>query len=55
MTNPIPKKEFQKKQENHTIIDNMMDELHIVESKNVSAVNHEAPECLEIDYDENDL
>ena len=27
----------------------------MVESKKVSAVNHEAPEFLESDYDENDL
>ena len=40
--NPIPRKRFQKKQENHTIIDNIVDELHIVESIKASAVNHEA-------------
>ena len=55
VTNPIPQKGFQKKQENHTIIENMMDELHMVESKKVSVVNHEAPEFLEIDYNENNL
>ena len=33
----------------------MVDELCIVESKQVRAVNHEAPECLESDYHENDL
>ena len=54
-SNPIPKKGFNKKQENHTIIDNMVDELHMVESKKVSAVNHEAPEFLESGYDENDM
>ena len=32
-SNPIPRKVFQKKQENHTIIENMVDELHMVESK----------------------
>ena len=31
--NPIPKKGFRKKQDNHTIIDNMVDQLNIVESK----------------------
>ena len=41
--NPMPKKGYQKKQENRAIIDNTVDELHMVESKNVSAVNHEAP------------
>ena len=40
---PIPKKRLQKKQENQTIINNMLDELCMVESKKVSAVNHEAP------------
>ena len=54
-SNPKPKFCFQKKQENHTIIENMVDELHIVESKKVRAVNHEAPEFLENDYDENNL
>ena len=53
--NLIPRKEFQKKQEIHTIIDSVVDELHMIESKKVSAVNHEAPEFLENDYDENDL
>ena len=52
-SNTITRKEFQKKQENHTIIDNNMDELHTVESKKVSAVNHEAPELLESEYDDN--
>ena len=32
-----------------------MDKLHMVESQKVSAVNHEAPEFLEFDYNENDL
>ena len=32
-----------------------MDELHVVESKNLSSVNHEAPEFLESDYDANNL
>ena len=50
-----PKKGFQKKQENHTIIENMMDELHMVKPKKVSAVNHKAPEFLGIEYNKNDL
>ena len=33
----------------------MLDELHIVESKKVSAVNHEEPEFLESDSNENYL
>ena len=41
--NTIPKKGYHKKQESHAIIDNMLDELHMVESRKVSAVNHEAP------------
>ena len=41
-SNPIPKKGSQKKQEKHTIIDNLVDELHMVESKKVSVVNHKA-------------
>ena len=49
-TNPIPRKELQKKQENRTIIDNVVDELLMVESKKLNAVNHESPEFLENDY-----
>ena len=33
----------------------MVNELHMVESKNLSSVNHEAPEFLEIYYDANNL
>ena len=42
-SNPIPRNIFQKKQDDHTIINNVVDELRMVESKKVSAVNHEAP------------
>ena len=55
VSNTINIKKFQEKQENHTIINNIVDELCMVESKNVSAVNHEAPEFLESDYNENYL
>ena len=48
-SNPIPKKGYWKKQEHHTIIDNMVNELHMFESKKVSAVNHEARKKLESD------
>ena len=47
-SNPIPRKGFQKKQDNYTIIDNVVDELHMVESKKVSTVNHEAPDFLKV-------
>ena len=33
----------------------MVNELHMVESKKLSSVNHEAPEFLEIYYDANNL
>ena len=33
----------------------MADELRMFESKKVSAVNHESPEFLEIDYDKDGL
>ena len=46
---------YQKKQENQFIIDNVVDELHMVESRKVIAIDHEAPEFLESDYDTNDL
>ena len=45
-SNPIPKKVIRKIKINHSILDNIVDELHVVESKKVSAVNHEAPEFL---------
>ena len=47
-SNTIPRKVFQKKQENYTIIDNVVDELHMVESKKVSAVNHEASDFFKV-------
>ena len=33
----------------------MVDELHMVESKKISVINHEAPWFLESGYDANDL
>ena len=33
----------------------MVDEIRIIESKKVSAINNEAPEFLESEYNENDL
>ena len=36
----IPRKGPRKKKENHTLIDNMVDELRMVEFKKISAVNH---------------
>ena len=53
--NPLPRKRFQKNQENHAIINNVVDDILLNEPKKVSAVNHEAPDFLENDYDENDL
>ena len=54
-SNPVPTKIPHKKQENHAIINNMVDDIQMDESKKVSAVNHNAPEFLENDYGENDL
>ena len=42
-SDPIPRKRLQEKQQNHDIINNVVDELQIIESNKVSAVNHEAP------------
>ena len=53
--NPIHKKGSQKKQDIRNIINNIVDELHMVKSQKVSAVNHDAPEFLESAYDANDL
>ena len=42
-SNTIPRKSFQEKQENHTIINNVVDEPRMIESKEVSAINHKEP------------
>ena len=52
---PYLGKDFRKKQENHAIINNVLDEIQITEPKKVNAVNHESPEFLESYYDDNDL
>ena len=52
---PVPIKILNKQQENRIIINNAVDEILFNETKKVSAVNHEAPDFLEMDYDENDL
>ena len=49
--NPISGKRFQEKQEIHTIINNVVYELRMIEPKKVISVNHKAPECLESNYD----
>ena len=54
-SNPVPRQKFQKNQENHAIINNVVDEILMNEAKKVSYVNHEAPECLEDDYNYNNL
>ena len=41
--NPNHRKRVQEKQENHAIINNVVDEIRMIESKKVSAANHEAP------------
>ena len=50
-SNPVPRKIFQK----NAIINNVVGEIQMIEPKKVSAVNHEAPECLKSDFDENNL
>ena len=44
-----------RKKENHAIINNVVDDILLNETKKISAVNHEAPDVLENDYDENDV
>ena len=53
--NPVTRKIFQKKQENHAIINYVMDEILFNEPQKVSYVNHEAPEFLDNYKNENDL
>ena len=52
--NTVPEKIFQVKQENHYILNNM-DEIQMTESNKVNAVNNEASEFLESNYNENNL
>ena len=54
-SDPVPWKMFHKKQENHTFINNEVDEIHIIESKTVRAINHESPEILKSYYNNRDL
>ena len=53
--NPTPRKNFHKNQENNAIINNVVDEIQMTESKEVNTVNHEAQEFLESDYNDNEL
>ena len=50
---PLPRKKVNKQQENNAIVKNEVDEILL--TKKVNATNHEAPEFLDSDYDENDL
>ena len=52
---PIPRKIFRKNQENHAIINNLVNEILKNEPQKVSAANNEEPNILESDYDDNDL
>ena len=54
-SNTVPRKRFHKNDDNHTIINNVVDEIILNEPKKVSAVNHEEPEVLKSDYNENYL
>ena len=48
-------KVIRKKEEDHAIIDKMVDEIHMFGSKKVSAVSHEAPEFFGYNYNANNL
>ena len=52
---PFLGKDSRKKQENHIIINNVVDKIPMTEPQKVSALNHEALEFFESYYDENDL
>ena len=51
---PTPRKKFNSRQENNSIVNNVVDEILPHETKKVSAAR-EAPEFLESDYDENKI
>ena len=52
---PIPRKIFRKNQENHAIINNVLDDILLNEPEKVSDVNTEASKRLESDYNRNNL
>ena len=54
-SNPVPRKIFQKYQEHHAIINNVVDDILLNEQKIVSVVKHEATEFLDNKYNANDL
>ena len=51
----VPRKIFNKQQENHAIINKAVDANLLNEMEKVSAVNYEAPYFLESYYNENNL
>ena len=53
--NPVLGKKISRHQENNAVINNTVDKILLNETKKVSAANHEAPEFLDSDYDENDM
>ena len=54
MNNPVPRKKFNRQQENNAIINNAVDEILLHETQRVIAAK-EAPGFLESDYDENKI
>ena len=52
---PVPKKNINRQQENNLIVDKEVDEVILIETQKVSAINHEALEFLDSDYDANYL
>ena len=52
--NPVPRKCFNRKQENNSIVNNSVDEILLPENQKVSAVR-ESLEFLDSDYDEHDV
>ena len=54
MNHPVPRKTFNRHQENNAIINNVVDEILLNETEKVSAAS-KAPECLDSDYDENNI
>ena len=54
MIHPAPGKKFNRQKENNTIVNSVVDEVLLHETKKLSAAK-EAPVFLESDYDENKL
>ena len=52
---PIPKKTINRQKENNAIVNNVVDEILLNETQEVSTTNHEAPEFMDCYYNTSDF